>query len=305
MRELGITETLSNLPDPAVAAFAFLTQLGDVWFLFAALGLLYLLAGERVASAPRRTGALLIALSIGALALTLALKATFAFPRPPAAETASIPPWLPLTFEAAYLNVATGDGFGFPSGHAIGSTVAYGGAAAVLDVWNRRKRTLVAGGAVGVVCLARLVLGVHYLVDVLAGVAVGLVYLAVALRVADGDPARAFGIATVTAALALAAVVMRGVPSELGPVATTLGAALAGAVVWRRLDATQAAVSLPVAVAGLGLSGGPWIFAYLAEVGLVVSFVAGATGLSILVAVPALVGHDEGEKSGGGTSRTV
>ncbi|KTG08106.1 hypothetical protein AUR64_00570 [Haloprofundus marisrubri] len=304
MRELGLTEALSNLPDPVVAAFALLTQLGDVWFLFATLGLLYLLAGERIASNPRRSGALLIALSVGALATTLALKATFAFPRPPNAGTASIPPWLPPALEAVYLNVATGSGFGFPSGHAIGTTVAYGGAAAVLDVWNRRKRALVAGSLVGIVCLARLVLGVHYLVDVLAGVAVGVTYLAVTLRVAKGDPTRAFSVAAVAAAVALVAVVVRGVPSEFGPVAVTLGAAAAGAVVWRRLDPTERTVSVPVAATGLALSGVPWVAAYLGDVGLVPSLVAGAVGLSILVGLPALAGRSDGQKNDG-TSRTA
>ncbi|WP_117593409.1 phosphatase PAP2 family protein [Haloprofundus halophilus] len=307
MRGLGFTETLSNLPEPFVAAFALVTQLGDVWFLFATLGLLYLLAGERIARHPRRTGALLVALSVGALATTLALKAAFGFSRPPDAGTASIPPWLPPMLETVYLNAATGDGLGFPSGHAIGTTVAYGGAAAVLDVWNRRKRTLVAGTLVGLVCLARLVLGVHYLVDVVAGVAVGLAYLAVALRVADGDPARAFGVAAVAAAAGLAVVVFRGVPSELGPMATALGAGIAGGVVWQRLDASQLSnpVSVPVAVVGIALSGLPWVSAYLVEPGPVVSLVAGATGLSILVALPALSGRLGGEKSGGETSRAA
>ncbi|WP_224448048.1 phosphatase PAP2 family protein [Haloprofundus salilacus] len=305
MRGLGFTETLSNLPDPVVAAFALVTQLGDVWFLFATFGLLYLLAGERLARDPRRAGALLVALSIGALAMTLALKALFAFPRPPDAGTASIPPWLPPALDAVYLNVATGSGFGFPSGHAIGTTVAYGSAAAVLDVWNRRKRTLAAGTLVGLVCLARLVLGVHYLVDVAVGVAVGVAYLAVALRVANGDPARAFGVAAVAAAVGLAAVVYSGVPSELGPVATALGAAIAGGVVWRRLDAFRTTVSLPVAVVGVVLSGVPWVGAYLTEPGLVVSFVAGAAGISVLVALPAVVARIDSEKSGDGTSGTA
>ncbi|WP_224270390.1 phosphatase PAP2 family protein [Haloprofundus salinisoli] len=305
MRGLGLTETLSNLPESAVAVFALLTQLGDVWFLFAVLGFLYLLAGERVASNPRRAGALLVALSIGALALTLALKAVFAFPRPPDAGTASIPTWIPPMLEAAYLDVATGSGFGFPSGHAIGTTVAYGGAAAVLDVWNRRKRTLVAGTVIGLVCLARLVLGVHYLVDVAVGVGVGMAYLAVALRIADGDPARAFAVAAVAAAVGLAAVAYSGVPSELGPVAMALGAAIAGGVVWGRLDASGTAVSFPVAVVGVVLSGVPWTTAYFAEPGLVASLVAGAVGISLLVALPTLAARVGGEKSGGGTSRTT
>ena len=50
-------------------------------------------------------------------------------------------------------------------------------------------------GLAALVSVSRLVLGLHYLVDVVAGAAIGLVYLAVALRVL-GTPRRAFALAT-------------------------------------------------------------------------------------------------------------
>lgn len=103
-------------------------------------------------------------LALGGFALTLALKYGFALPRPPGAGT---------------------DGYGFPSGHAIGATVVYGGLAGLLAPHDRRV-TRVAAALVLVVAASRVLIGVHYLVDVVVGVAVSVGYLAVAFRVGPG-----------------------------------------------------------------------------------------------------------------------
>jgi undecaprenyl-diphosphatase len=79
--------------------------------------------------------------------------------------------------------IITAQGFSFPSGHAMGSLVAYGMLAYV--VWlalNRTwERVTLAGGTLVLVLLiglSRMYLGVHYFSDVMAGYAAGTVWLA-------------------------------------------------------------------------------------------------------------------------------
>jgi membrane protein DedA with SNARE-associated domain len=120
----------------------------------------------------QRQGVLLVGW-IGALAggglLDLGLKLAFRRPRP--------------TWEAPYL---IEHGWSFPSGHAMGSLVAYGMLAYVLilHLQGRAARTAVIIGAV-VLTLAigftRLFLGVHFFSDVIAGYAAGTVWLAVCI----------------------------------------------------------------------------------------------------------------------------
>jgi undecaprenyl-diphosphatase len=78
------------------------------------------------------------------------------------------------------------DTYSFPSGHAMISTAAYGALAYL--AWghfrSRRDHLLLAAGTavlVALICFSRLYLGVHYLSDVLAGVAGGVFWLAVSI----------------------------------------------------------------------------------------------------------------------------
>lgn len=79
--------------------------------------------------------------------------------------------------------VSAAAGRSFPSGHALGGTVACGLLILVLGpllprVW-RPVGWAAAGLAVVAVCFSRVGLGVHYLSDVIAGVLVGVAWLAV------------------------------------------------------------------------------------------------------------------------------
>ena len=103
----------------------------------------------------------------GAELLNLVLKLAFHRPRP----------------EVAFVHIDT---YSFPSGHAMVSTAAYGAFAYL--AWGRLRtpsaRLIMVAGMVLFVALigfSRLYLGVHYLSDVLAGIAGGAFWLAVSI----------------------------------------------------------------------------------------------------------------------------
>jgi undecaprenyl-diphosphatase len=106
----------------------------------------------------------------GAGLLSLVLKTIIRRPRPAGAE--------------AFLN---GETFSFPSGHALGSLVGYGmlayviGSTWVETVAGRSRLAIVTSMLVVAIGISRLYLGVHYFSDVVAGYAVGLVWLSVCI----------------------------------------------------------------------------------------------------------------------------
>ena len=311
MRGVGLVELFGALPGWVVLVAALLTQLGDAWFLYLTLSLVYWRGDRRIAADPRRVGATLLAVAVAALAVTTALKSVFMFPRPVGAETATPPAWLPTVVEAAYENVATGAGFGFPSGHAIGATMVYGGLAAFLDVWDRRTRWLAAGGVIALVSLTRVVLGVHYLVDVVVGVAVGLVALAAFHRVArsgfEPRPDRVFFAAALCGLAAFAVTIAGGYGGETTDAAIAFGGASGGYLVWRirgsetaPVDATAALVgtvliaTLFVGAYAVSVSGLPYVFGVVPDTTpyrLLAVWPLSFLAVALVVAWPTVVGH--------------
>ncbi|MEY7851419.1 phosphatase PAP2 family protein [Natrarchaeobius sp. A-rgal3] len=182
-----------HVPEWLAVAFALLTQLGDAWFLALLLGTLYW--HDR----PRREGiAAVTGLWLAGMGLYKGLKELFGWPRPdqPLLEAALFP-W---PVEPVYEATAFAAGYGFPSGHAVNTTVVYVGLATVLAVGTRRGRLAVAGAIVATVSFTRVALGVHYLVDVVAGAALGAALLLVATALFDRTPVdrvtTAFGLAS-------------------------------------------------------------------------------------------------------------
>jgi len=226
-RGIGGFELASAIPDAGTAIAGLVTQLGDAWFLLVAIGAVFVLGsrGHAITADPRRDAAFLLALVVSAYALTTVLKYAFGLPRPPGAGTAAPPSWVPALAHGVYESFVTGDGYGFPSGHAVTTTVVYGGGAVVLDLWTRTRRFVVASAVVALVAASRVVLGVHYVVDVVAGVGVGVVFLAATLSLTDREPTRALALATGLAALAV--VVSGSYEAGLG-----LAAAVAGLGAW-------------------------------------------------------------------------
>ncbi|HEV7365944.1 MAG TPA: bifunctional DedA family/phosphatase PAP2 family protein [Gemmatimonadales bacterium] len=163
--DLTVADLLHRQGTPALVKLAkAITFLGSPAFI-AAWGLVVCLVLLR-----QRRRVLLVgwvgALAGGAL-LDLALKLAFRRPRP--------------VWESPYLAAS---GWSFPSGHAMGSLIAYGMLAylLVLHLRSRSARLAVAAGAILLVLaigFTRLFLGVHYFSDVMAGYAAGTVWLAV------------------------------------------------------------------------------------------------------------------------------
>ncbi|MHC3379437.1 phosphatase PAP2 family protein [Haloarcula sp. H-GB5] len=231
MRGVGVTEVLSALPGAVVVLFALITQLGDFWFTFLACGLLYWLGPwtpKLGRGLTRDRTAMLVALLAVAVALVISLKGVFALPRPPDAGTATHAELLPVALRGVYESMATGEGFGFPSGHATISLLVWGGIAWALRVGTRRQRTAVAATIIALIGLSRLVLGVHYLADIVAGFAIAGTALALALG-ALKTPERVFGLAAV---IAVAGLLVTGVSRDS---AGAVGVAVAGTVVWSLL----------------------------------------------------------------------
>ncbi|WP_114578862.1 phosphatase PAP2 family protein [Saliphagus sp. LR7] len=237
-RGVGIAEALHGAAEwPVIVLFGLLTQLGDVWFLFLVGGSLYV-AGDTLPwrGIDRRKGLFVLALGLTYVALVGALKAIFQLPRPPGAGTPPELVGLPSVLAAVVESITTADSPGFPSGHALGTTMVWGGLALVLPWGTRRKRAVVAAGVILLVSLSRLVLGVHYLADVVAGMALGVVVLGALYRLSDDGtaPGRALFVAAAVGAIGVV------VTLTFDSVAAS-GGALGAWVVWRAVADTTPA----------------------------------------------------------------
>ncbi|RKD97952.1 phosphatase PAP2 family protein [Halopiger aswanensis] len=186
------------------------TELGGSTGAMIVLALLFWLSSRH-----RRNTALIVSYAFAGLALLVALKSLIGLPRPP---------------DAVLLPGAAGeaDGYGFPSGHAFAAVVVYGGLLSAFDRRRDPRAVLAVGAVVVAVSLSRVVLGVHYLGDVIAGAAIGLAFLPAMNRLTRGDPTRGFAIAVVLSLSALAVAgatedALLGFGGSVGGVLATLG----------------------------------------------------------------------------------
>ncbi len=280
-RNLGVGSWLAETLEVAEPVFALLTQVGSTWLLGTLAVLLYAL-GDVLPGWDRRRGAAVLAATILAIALIGFLKTALALPRPPGAGTPAYS--VPGLFGEVYTWASTADGFGVPSGHALGATAVYGTSAALADRTHRRRAAVAAAGLVTVSGFSRLALGVHLFVDVLAGVGVGLGVVWVATRWAD-TPGRTFGLAVPVAAGW--ATLAGGRPVALGVAAVSLGALLAWHRFGSRLETASGIrdagpVAVTLLLAGLTL-------AAVEAGGAVIATGAGFVGMAAVVALPLAV----------------
>lgn len=181
----GVEGLQALLPEWIALAAAVLTQLGDIWFLGLLLAVFWWSGRWRSDDVVFVGGTLLTGLGV-----YRTLKLAFTLPRPdgPPLDPAQVPSLLRVFYEAT----VSVQSYGFPSGHATSAAVVYLGLAAVPTAGRRRWRFAVAGGLVAVVSLTRVILGLHYLVDVVAGGLLGASLVAGAVRtrrLIDGDRA--------------------------------------------------------------------------------------------------------------------
>ncbi len=200
-------------PDWSVVLLGLVTQLGDVWFLGLLVGIAYW------AATPDRRDetAAVLGVTLAGLSLITGLKEVFALARPD--RVLVTVEALPETVHPLYHATATATGYGFPSGHALMTTIVYLSLAEYLSVGTRRQRYLGAAGIVTAVSFSRVALGVHYLVDVIAGVAVGLVFLALVAALLDRYPDHR---GTIGFAIAVGVAVLSLVPARTDPDAVLL-----------------------------------------------------------------------------------
>ncbi|MFB6085097.1 MAG: phosphatase PAP2 family protein [Halorientalis sp.] len=288
VREVGAVAALGTLPDPLIAAFALVTLLGDVAAYFLLFSLLYWLAdrtpvlGDRL---DRPVIGQVVALGFGALALVVVLKHVFALPRPPGADRPVTVGGVPAPLRALVRAATVDDGYGFPSGHALGSTVVYGGLGWLTATRDDRRPLYVGATLAALISLSRVVVGVHYLGDVLAGIALGVAWLAVAVRYLP-TPRRSFPAAGACAAVGLAVVG----PTEY--LLFGLGASLGGSVAWWTLaeripaTATSGREALATAALGVVIVGGLLAVVAALDPAPLPGVVAAAVVVGALVAVP-------------------
>ncbi len=224
----SINEALHESAGPAVPAFEWLTHLGDGALLLV-LGVLIYWFGARE---NRRDRVFVIAVGVAALALSAGIKGIVQLPRP---ELAFSPQNYP--------------GYTFPSAHAMGSAAFYGALAVTMEWGTRLRRYLLAGSVIVVVAISRVVMGVHYLGDVMVGVLLGLALVAIGVRTRKQgvfDPGPLFAIAVLIAAGA----------ALLGSqvfLTLTLGASVGGWIGWRYIEGRPTTRSgAAVLVLGLG-----------------------------------------------------
>lgn len=300
-RRVGEFGAVEALPELVVVVAAAVTQLADTWFVFALLAAVYWFLPRSLAPAPRRTGAVLIALATTTLALVTLIKVGVGVPRPPgAAHPAVVPGWLPGALGGWFESTTSADGFGFPSGHAAGATVTYVGLALLSSGWTRRRRLALGGAVAAAVGLSRIALEVHYLVDFLAGVALALVVLYAGLRLAgdDGfgtgdrsavDPTPLFLAAALVSAVAAAVALGSGEPAAGTALdgAIGVGTGLGGAAGWQVCAGDEPTVPPLIAGPALVISGTLWLGVLAADPSPVPAVLMAAAGTFGILATPA------------------
>ena len=279
-RGVGEVAFAASLPEVVVALFGLLTHLGNPYLLLGLVAAAYLF-GDRV-GLDRRGAAFALGLGLCAIGLVIGLKQFFGLPRPP---------------------IAARDGLGFPSGHALGATAFWGGVAVLADRGRKRRRLAAAAVVIVVVAASRVLIGVHYLVDVVAGVGLGVVLLAVTVGLGPGfDVGNAVGalarpdhrhvaaLFALALAFGVAALAVAPDESELLLGVGTAAGALAG---WWRFGRRAAAAAVAAstrsfAVGGGGLGVALGVMAGTAELAAaaVPTVAAGAVGAVVLVWLP-------------------
>ena len=221
-------EAAREILEPIVPVFEVVTHLGDGAFLLVLAVLIYWFGAEDA----RQDRAFVLAVGTAALALSAGLKGIFQIPRP---DVAFAPLYYP--------------GYTFPSAHAMGAAAFYGALAITMTRGRRSMRFAIAGLLIVAISLSRVVMGVHYLGDVVVGSALGLALVGLGSRYRKDngfDPGPMFVIAAIIAVggALLGSVVF---------LSLTIGAAVGGAIGWYIVkDRPTTSIGAAVLVLGVG-----------------------------------------------------
>ncbi len=309
-RGIGEFAVVDALPESVVVVLAAVTHLADPWFLFGLLAIGYWFGSDRLTASPRRAGATAIATVSCTYAAVALGKAWFAVPRPPGATPpVDVPTWLPGVISTWYELQVLSDGFGFPSGHAAAAAAAYLVLALLYDrVWTLRTRFLGAAAVAAGVAASRVAIEVHFLIDVVIGLLLGVCVVVGSLRLAgdtrvrgaktkrtdltdtpaDLDPLPVFLFAAAVSGVAAVVAVVNAGTEGVIESAIGISTGLGGAVGWLLVDGDEPVVPVRVAVPALLGTGGVWVGAYAVSSSAVVVLVATFAAVAVVIALPAL-----------------
>ena len=279
-----VETTRDAFPEWTAFLFALLSYFGSVWFVAPAVVVAYWFY-DRYRFGPW------LGIAMGGYALMLGVKSLFGVSRP-GVGPAIAPADLPTVVAVLYAPLVEVDTSSFPSGHALAAVVIWGMIVRESDVGTFRTRLAGSGLVVVLVAFSRVTVGVHYPVDVVVGVAVGLVYLLGALIVVDrlgrDDLERGTVAFALAAVLAVGAFVVSSEPEAAALVGGSLGALTA----WRGLSPPRtpwprAPKGVAFALTGLASLGLVALVITILEVPAVMVAV-GFVSSSLVVGFPAL-----------------
>lgn len=198
------------LPEVVIDFFAIFTTLGDGATLVGIAVLLYWFGTEE----NRYKRAMVLAIAVTTLSVVAGIKGILEVQRPLYAAE----PALAMAPELY-------DGYSTPSAHSMGAAAVYGALAVVMDIGTRRQRYAVAGTLIVLIPASRVIIGVHYVGDVIIGTLLGLALVAVALQLTKRSITPMFALSLL---IAVAAFLLGS--TEFTTMA--IGASAGGLLVW-------------------------------------------------------------------------
>ena len=229
----AVVEAIAEIT-PWIIAFLLvpLTHLGSVLVIVPALAVAYLWR-------PRTVAPWLGAVA-GYYGVMAGIKSLNSATRPDVAPPVG-PEAYPELFSWWYTHATSISTTSFPSGNVMLATILAGLITLDLNAGSRRQRALATGTLVATVAYSRIALGVHYPVDAIGGIVLGLGFLAVVVLVRDAsrDPvASVFALGALCALFAvwvsngtLSAPALESLAGSNRPIA--VGGALGGLVGWK------------------------------------------------------------------------